>query len=73
MAENCKSTWHASHYADPHYDKLFYDNLIYIMHLLGRKSTFFIVCSIIRVHNTAYYIIKYYDFWGTHIKPAWTL
>ena len=50
------------------------DNLIYIIHLLGRKSTFFIVCSIVRVPGTASYIIKYYDFWGTHhIKPAGTL
>ena len=30
-------------------------------------------CEIVRVPGTASYIIKYYDFWGTHIKPAGTL
>ena len=71
MAENCKSAWPP--YNKSNYDKSFYDNLIYIIHLLGRKSTFFIVCSIVRVPGTASYIIKYYDFWWTHIKPAGTL
>lgn len=32
----------------------------------------FNVAQIVRVPGTASYIIKYYDFWGTHIKPAGT-